>query len=295
MGGEDPFIESVINQLAESYSDLKGVNSEERVRLPSDQEVNSIITELFELLFPGYSGTRLYATRSMRYALADALTKLYEQLNKIVGRVLLHACENQNSHHCSDCDINRITEEKVQSFLNKLAGIREMVKLDIVAAFEGDPAAKSHDEVLVSYPGLRAVAVQRLAHELYLLNIPLIPRMMTEYVHGKTGIDIHPGATLGKGIFIDHGTGVVIGETAILKDGVKIYQGVTLGALSFPKDEKGNIIRGEKRHPTLGNHVTIYSGATILGDINIGDGSVIGGNVWLTHSVEPYSKITNKS
>ena len=160
------------------------------------------------------------------------------------------------------------------------------------AAYAGDPAAVSCDEVILSYPGLKAIAIQRLAHILYEEKIPLIPRMMTEYAHSATGIDIHPGARIGKGFFIDHGTGVVIGETAILGERVRIYQGVTLGAVSFPKDACGALIKGQKRHPTIGNNVIIYSGASVLGDITIGDNSVIGGNVWLTESLPAGTKIT---
>jgi serine O-acetyltransferase len=166
------------------------------------------------------------------------------------------------------------------------------MKKDTWAAFEGDPAAQLIDEIIMSYPGIRAITIQRLAHELYLRDVPLIPRMMTEYAHRITGIDIHPGAILSEGIFIDHGTGVVIGETATIGKNVKIYQGVTLGALSFPKDDDGNIIKGIQRHPTLEENVTIYSGATILGNIVIGKDAVIGGNAWVTRSVEPGSKVT---
>ena len=162
----------------------------------------------------------------------------------------------------------------------------------IQAAYAGDPAARSLDEIVLSYPGVKAITIQRIAHKLYQLKVPMIPRMMTEYAHRITGIDIHPGAKLGKGVFIDHGTGVVIGETAELGNDVKIYQGVTLGALSFPKDACGMIIKGAKRHPTIEDGVTIYAGATILGAITIGKNSVIGGNVWLTEGTEPGTKIT---
>jgi serine O-acetyltransferase len=166
------------------------------------------------------------------------------------------------------------------------------MKLDIAAAYAGDPAAMSVDEIVVSYPGIKAITIQRFAHVLYKHKVPLIPRMMTEYAHSETGIDIHPGAELKKGVFIDHGTGVVIGETAVIGNNVKIYQGVTLGALSFPRDESGEIIRGKRRHPSLEDNVTVYSGATVLGDIVIGEGSVIGGNAWVISDVPAYSQIT---
>jgi serine O-acetyltransferase len=166
---------------------------------------------------------------------------------------------------------------------------------DVQAAFDGDPAAKSLDEIILSYPCIKAIMIQRIAHILYCDGIPLIPRIMGEYAHRITAIDIHPGAKLGEGIFIDHGTGVVIGETATIGSNVKIYQGVTLGALSFPKDTDGKIIKGQKRHPTIEDNVTIYAGATILGDIVIGRDSVIGGNVWLTHSVPEGSRIVQSA
>jgi serine O-acetyltransferase len=181
----------------------------------------------------------------------------------------------------------------VKELLEKIPEIRSLLSGDIEAAYNGDPAAVSAEEVILSYPCVLAITTYRIAHELYLRGVPLIPRIMSEYIHSQTGIDIHPGAKIGKNFFIDHGTGVVIGETAEIGDNVKIYQGVTLGALSFPKDEKGRLIRGRKRHPTVGNNVVIYSGATLLGaDAVVGDDVVIGGNVWITSRVASGTKIT---
>jgi serine O-acetyltransferase len=181
----------------------------------------------------------------------------------------------------------------VKELLEKIPEIRSLLSGDIEAAYNGDPAAVSAEEVILSYPCVLAITTYRIAHELYLRGVPLIPRIMSEHVHSQTGIDIHPGAKIGRNFFIDHGTGVVIGETAEIGDNVKIYQGVTLGALSFPKDEKGRLIRGRKRHPTVGNSVVIYSGATLLGaDAVVGDGVVIGGNVWITSRVASGTKIT---
>ena len=181
----------------------------------------------------------------------------------------------------------------VKELLEKIPEIRELLSGDIEAAYKGDPAAISAEEVILSYPYVLAITTYRIAHELYLRGVPLIPRIMSEHIHSLTGIDIHPGAKIGKNFFIDHGTGVVIGETTEIGDNVKIYQGVTLGALSFPKDEKGNIIKGRKRHPTIGNNVVIYSGATLLGaDAVIGDNVVIGGNVWITSPVPSGTRIT---
>jgi serine O-acetyltransferase len=170
-----------------------------------------------------------------------------------------------------------------------------LLLLDVAAAYDGDPAAKNADEVIFSYPGLQAIATYRVAHELELARVPFLPRIMTEWAHSRTGIDIHPGAAIGERFFIDHGTGVVIGETTIIGNNVKLYQGVTLGALSFPKDERGKLIRGLRRHPELQDDVVIYGGATILGDITIGTGAVIGGNVWLTQSVPPHTKVVNEA
>jgi serine O-acetyltransferase len=181
----------------------------------------------------------------------------------------------------------------VKELLEKIPEIRQMLSGDVEAAYNGDPAAVSAEEVILSYPCILAITTYRIAHELYLRGVPLIPRIMTEHVHSLTGIDIHPGARIGKNFFIDHGTGVVIGETTEIGDNVKIYQGVTLGALSFPKDDKGQIIKGRKRHPTIGNNVVIYSGATLLGaDAIIGDNVVIGGNVWITSPVQSNTRIT---
>jgi serine O-acetyltransferase len=186
---------------------------------------------------------------------------------------------------CPTCDCTNLAGEVSEELLGRIPAIRKTLKSDVQAAFDGDPAAKAPEEVVLSYPHLTAIAIHRIAHELYKMDIPLIPRMMAERAHSMTGIDIHPGATIGKRFFIDHGTGVVIGETAIIGENVKIYQGVTLGAISFPKDAQGNIIRGKKRHPTLESDVTVYAEATILGDIVIGQGAVIGGNVWIRESV----------
>lgn len=185
----------------------------------------------------------------------------------------------------TDNDACKCTTSRFFSFMDD---IRAIIETDIVAAYEGDPAAESREEIILSYPAFEAIGIYRIAHELFMMGIPLLPRMMSEYAHMKTGIDIHPGAIIGSHFFIDHGTGVVIGETTVIGSHVKIYQGVTLGAKSFEFNKEGEMIRGRKRHPNIGDNVIIYSGATILGgDTSIGDGCIIGGNVWLTHSVEP--------
>jgi serine O-acetyltransferase len=192
----------------------------------------------------------------------------------------------------SAIDYEALAQQKTIKFLERLPQLRMVLEEDVRAAFEGDPAAKSHHEIVFCYPGFEAIAVYRLAHELLSLGVPLIPRVMTEAAHAKTGIDIHPGATIGPGFFIDHGTGVVIGETCMIGEDVKLYQGVTLGALSFPRDAEGNLVRNRKRHPTLEDGVVVYANATILGgDTVIGHHAVIGSNVWLTHSVGPHTRV----
>jgi serine O-acetyltransferase len=188
-----------------------------------------------------------------------------------------------------------MAENVTQYLLTQLPKIRELLKSDVQAAFDGDPAAKSYEEIVISYPCITAIATHRIAHELYIKQVPLIPRIMSEWAHTKTGIDIHPGAKIGENFFIDHGTGVVIGETTVIGNNVKIYQGTTLGALSFPKDERGRVIKGGKRHPTIKDNVTIYAEATILGNVTIGKGTVIGGNVWIKESVPAGVTVTAKN
>lgn len=215
-----------------------------------------------------------------------------EKAGMLLSEICNDILTNPRTNHkdLRACDVDCITE----SFLKALPSIAAVLHTDILAAYEGDPAAKSSEEVLLAYPSFEAISVFRLAHCLQTLGVPMLPRMMTESAHSKTGIDIHPGATIGNYFFIDHGTGVVIGETTVIGEHVKLYQGVTLGAKSFPLDEDGNPIKGIQRHPRIGNNVVIYAGATILGgDTVIGDDCVIGGNVWLTHSVEPGKVVYN--
>ncbi|MEM4243912.1 MAG: serine O-acetyltransferase EpsC, partial [Candidatus Bathyarchaeia archaeon] len=223
--------------------------------------------------------------------LGNTLMSIYTRLTSEVEKSLKYICRKITE--CPHDVCQRRAQVVVKELLEKLPEIRAMLSGDIKAAYSGDPAAVSTEEVILSYPCVLAITTYRIAHALYIRGVPLIPRIMSEHVHSLTGIDIHPGAKIGKNFFIDHGTGVVIGETAEIGDNVKLYQGVTLGALSFPKDEKGNIIKGRKRHPTVGNNVVIYSGATLLGpDAVIGDNVVIGGNVWITSPVASDTKIT---
>ena len=277
-------LNAVNDELQKSYADGFGVNDAGGDSLPRRSEVIAVTEKLLELIFPGFDRAGTYPSSVV--LLGDCMRELSDQISRAMHRMSGEECETCE-HGCnSRCD------ELSLSLLKKLPHIREIMKADVKAAYNGDPAAKNYDEIILSYPGVKAIAIQRLAHELYVLDVPLIPRMMTEYAHSITGIDIHPGATIGTGVFIDHGTGVVVGETAVIGDNVRIYQGVTLGAANFPKNACGMLIKGNKRHPTVGCNVTIYSGASVLGAITIGDNSVIGGNVWLAESLPPGTKIT---
>jgi len=283
------YLDDLVGKICATYQDSKGINHIEGYNLPRQQEILDVLDKLMEIIFPGFSGMGSYSIKTIAYNIGDLLTDVYCELVGQVVRSFQYRCAKEN---CEDCQIGKLSEEAVKALLDSIPEIRETMKLDIAAAYAGDPAAMSIDEIVVSYPGIKAITIQRFAHVLYKKEVPLIPRMMCEYAHTITGIDIHPGAQLGKGIFIDHGTGVVIGETAIIGNNVKIYQGVTLGALSFPRDESGKIIRGKKRHPTLEDGVTVYSGASVLGDIVIGEGSVIGGNAWVISDIAPNSQMT---
>jgi serine O-acetyltransferase len=221
------------------------------------------------------------------------IDRMHDTLTQQIARALRH--ESSKNPQCDprlSQDLEALGQTKAVAFLEQLPELRKVLALDVEAAYAGDPACKSLDEVIFCYPGLEAITVYRLAHLLHRLKVPLIPRMMTEWAHGRTGIDIHPGANIGKYFFIDHGTGVVVGETTDLGDWVKLYQGVTLGALSFATDAEGNLVRGTKRHPTIEDRVVIYANATILGgNTVIGHHSVIGSSVWLTHSIPPHTTV----
>jgi serine O-acetyltransferase len=259
--------------------------------LPSREAVDDILTDLMDVLYPGYWRRQNLHIGNVEYHVGDLIDRLHDKLIQQITRALRH--EQDCSGEMMNVDLETIAQHKAIELLKKLPEIRMVLEQDVQAAFEGDPAAKSYHEVIFCYPGLEAVTVYRIAHELLLLGVPLIPRMMTEYAHSRTGVDIHPGARIGPGFFIDHGTGVVLGETCDIGTNVKLYQGVTLGALSFPRDAAGNIIRGMKRHPTLENDVVVYANATILGgDTVIGHHAVIGSSVWLTQSVAPHTVVS---
>ncbi|MDW8263293.1 MAG: serine O-acetyltransferase EpsC [Phycisphaerales bacterium] len=262
-----------------------------RVHLPSRERIIRAIELLRQLMYPGYFSGQTLTSENLACHVGGLMLELDEILFEQV-RCCLRYRENvpadERGEKCDECDAE--ARRIVNGFFARLPHVREILAADVQAAFDGDPAAQSTDETIFCYPGLLAITVQRLAHEFYKLNVPLLPRIMTEWAHGRTGIDIHPGATLGKGLMIDHGTGVVIGETTIIGNNVKIYQGVTLGALA---PAFGQLLRGQKRHPTIEDDVTIYAGATILGgETVIGRGSTIGGNLFLTSSVPPMHVVT---
>jgi len=277
-------IEGLVGKITETYRGDLGINFIDASNLPVRGRILEILDLLFEVLFPGYTGKRTITKSNVNFIVGDILCQVYTELSDQIERAYRYQCRIGK---CDGCDCRTMAENVTRHLLTQLPRIREMLKGDVIAAFDGDPAAKSYEEIVISYPCITAIATYRIAHQLYLKQVPLLPRIMTECAHAKTGIDIHPGAAIGKNFFIDHGTGVVIGETSIIGNNVKIYQGVTLGALSFRKDQRGRIIKSGKRHPTIEDGVTIYAEATILGDVVIGKGSVIGGNVWIKESVPP--------
>jgi len=260
-----------------------------RIVLPSRDTVISIVEDLRSVLFPGYFGTSDVNDESLRYFVGATLARALRHLEEQIRRGVAFG----ERHDYETCDHCAASGQKItQAFLQKVPEIRRLVRSDVDAAYEGDPALKSKDEAIFAYPGVWAVTNQRIAHELHVLGVPLIPRIITEHAHALTGIDIHPGAAIGERFFIDHGTGVVVGETAVIGQNVRLYQGVTLGAKSFPLDAQGNPIKGIPRHPIVEDDVVVYAGATILGRITIGKGSSVGGNVWLTSSVPPGTRVT---
>ena len=278
----DKKIENLVGEITRTFQGDSGINFIDASNLPVRGEILKILDLLLEVLFPGYTGRRTVTKSNINFIVGDILCQVYTELSKQTERAYQYQCRIKK---CDGCDCRTMAENVTHHLLTQLPKIRELLKGDVGAAFDGDPAAKSYEEIVISYPCITAIATYRIAHELYLKQVPLIPRIMTECAHAKTGIDIHPGAKIGKNFFIDHGTGVVVGETTVIGDNVKIYQGATLGAMSFPKDERGRIIKGGKRHPTIEDNVTIYAEATILGDVVIGKGTVIGGNVWIKESV----------
>ena len=281
---------SIMEQIAASYDEATPkIHHLDRMPLPSREDAAAIMQAIEEIIYPGYYSAGGVTHHGIIYRVQERIGWLFEHLCNQISRGLRHmnALDGDLSLAFDDT-----AEQCAYAFLESLPSIRRMLAKDIEAAYDGDPAAHCIDEIILSYPAAYAITAYRAAHELDKMGVPLLPRMLTELAHSRTGIDIHPGAQIGECFFIDHGTGVVIGETTIIGNNVKLYQGVTLGALSFPKDETGRLIRGHKRHPTIEDDVVIYAGATILGgETVIGEGSIIGGNVWLTESVPPGSRV----
>lgn len=271
--------EDIVRTLIASYREIGGINHVDCGNLPSKRAVSTLCEDLLHLMFPGFFAEEALSSDELEMMTNELVASVRQRLSVEVRRSL--RLKNGNGAHDNTAEAN----ELVCHFLRQLPEVRILLKTDVQAAFDGDPAAMSFEEIILAYPGLEAIAVQRIAHLLYRLEVPLLPRMMTEWAHGRTGIDIHPGAKIGPYFFIDHGTGVVIGETCEIGERVKLYQGVGLVAKSLAA---GQALKGKKRHPTIGNHVTIYAGATIVGgDTFIGDHSTIGANVFLMESVAP--------
>jgi serine O-acetyltransferase len=280
----------VIEQLSspESYKVLSH-RSNHDMPMPSVQTLSDIMDSLRSILFPGYFGMAELQVETMRYHVGSTLDSVFRRLSEQILRGMWFRetdCRNASESYCAER-----SQLLTSQFIQSLPNIRRLLSTDVQAAFEGDPAVDNKGEIIFCYPSIRALTNYRVAHELYRLGIPMIPRIITEIAHSETGIDIHPGAEIGEYFFMDHGTGIVIGETSIIGNHVRIYQGVTLGAKSFPLDDNGFPIKKISRHPIVEDDVTIYSGATILGRIVIGRGSEIGGNVWVDHDVQPGSKI----
>lgn len=274
--------------MTDNYMACEFFTKQQDKILPDEKTIEQIISDTRRVIFPGYFGDESFAEISTGIFEEGMLITIYSMLKKQIKLALLYKCRCNNIEEAENLATNY-----AKDFIEQLPDIQNIMFKDVEAGFAGDPAAKSKGEIIISYPGLLAILVYRIAHILYKQNVPILPRMMTEYAHGKTGIDINPGAEIGEYFFIDHGTGVVIGETTIIGNNVKIYQGVTLGALST---RKGQALSGIKRHPTIEDGVTIYSGSSILGgDTVIGKGAIIGGSSFITKSVPPYAKVVVKT
>ena len=283
-------LEETIDAVVTSYDGPEEINSLQSAALPNKRAIIEAFDHLKPVVYLGFYSTRSLNRNNLRHTIAENLYPAYEILVEQIFRALSY---EQHSGRATSVRAPEWSEEVVLRLFRALPELRRALNGDVLAAYQGDPAAKNVEEVVFSYPAVEAITAHRIAHVLYLEEVPMIPRIISEYAHSRTGIDIHPAARIGERLFIDHGTGVVIGETCVIGNDVKIYQGVTLGALSIPRSAGGEVLRHRKRHPTIEDNVTIYSGATILGgETVIGAGSVIGGNVWLVHSVPPDSKVS---
>lgn len=289
-------LHELTDSLVASYQDIGTINHLGHCPLPSSEAVIDIAEDLKEILFPGYRRRQNLHFGNVVFYVGDLIDSLHDKLTQQFARALRHDSDQKLGIACGDereTDFEAVGQEKTLAFLETLPRLRELLATDAQAAYDGDPAADSLDEIIFCYPGLEAVTIYRIAHEMSRIGVPLIPRILSEWSHRRTGIDIHPGARIGSSFFIDHGTGVVVGETTDIAANVKIYQGVTLGALSFPKDADGKLIRQQKRHPTIEEGVVIYANATVLGgNTVVGAGSVIGASVSLTRSVPANTVVT---
>lgn len=288
----------VTRKLVETCSEFHSIQNLGPCPMPTYEVVVEILNDLSEALYPGFGTRNNLHLGNITYFIGEILDRVFDKLAVQITLSLCHEGNCSSGDCVGGCDLSQRSEavregqDKAMAFLARLPEIRKILETDVEAAYAGDPACRSFAEAIFCYPGLKAITVYRIAHELHLLGAPLIPRMMTEWAHSRTGIDIHPGAVIGPHFFIDHGTGVVIGETCEIGEWVKLYQGVTLGALSFPKDDSGQLVRGTKRHPTIRDHVVIYANATVLGGTTvIGENSVIGSSVWVTKSIEPNTTV----
>lgn len=291
MPAKQPDIEQLVKAILESYDADDKTRHVDSAYLPSRDAAIELIDLMRELLFPGFFGRQDLTSRNIQYHVGDLIGNLHQQLFEQIRNAIRHDHIRKSGSDCPECDTSAMTI--TEEFLGTLPRIRQLLATDVQAAFDGDPAAQSFDEIIFSYPGFYAITVQRLAHELWRLGVPLIPRIMTEHAHSLTGIDIHPGAGIGEYFFIDHGTGVVIGETTTIGNRVKIYQGVTLGAMST---RGGQTLRGAKRHPTIEDEVTIYPGASVLGgETTIGTGATIASNAFVTQSVPAGTRVSPKN
>ena len=295
-------LREVTRDIVGTYQTLGGINRIGEKNLPSQKVVVEILEELLAVVFPGYHGAPVPRDADLELLVGSRLDTVSQHLAAVIERTLgfcqhLH-CECEKLWTTADVpqDGDRFAaagRSVAMAYLEQLADIRKMLDKDVAAAFEGDPAAANTEEIIICYPGVQAISIHRLAHPLYQMGVPLLPRIMGEWAHHLSGVDIHPGAEIGEYFFIDHGTGVVIGETTKIGQRVKIYQGVTLGALSFPRNEDGTLVKGGQRHPTIGDDVTIYANATILGgETMIGEGAVIGGGTWITESVPAGGRVS---
>lgn len=284
-------IDTLIDEILNSYEKYGLVNRSNAENFPNRQNVVSILQDIQSLVFPGFRIAEDIDPSNIRYITGQRVNSIIAKLTKEIQKGLIYVLnKNDNSASFEDSHCFKLAEQTSIALIEEIPEIKRKISLDTLAMFKGDPAAKSSEEIILSYPGIEAILVYRIANFLFKNGVPIIPRIMSEHIHGKTGIDIHPGATIGESFFIDHGTGVVIGETCIIGNNVKIYQGVTLGALSVKKE-----LMDKKRHPTIEDNVTIYANATILGGkTTIGKNSIIGGNTWVTESVPENSVITQQ-